>query len=262
MRFSVRHESVYSYSAPVRLAEHVLRFNPRPDAGRLMSRTLDIEPQPSARVDELDGFGNLVTRVGFDGSTEVFRIVSRFELEVGEAARGSAPDGETYLGDGPIDEAVRVFAHDLAAQSGGDLLEFLDRLNATIFRDIRHDIRPEGAARRPEQTLALAHGACRDVTTLFIAACRSLGVPARVVSGYQAKADTPDGRRHLHAWPEAFVPGSGWLAYDPTHGIAVADAHVALCAAPEQAPTMPVEGGFYGAGVTSQLSYSVEIDAA
>ena len=59
--------------------------------------------------------------------------------------------------------------------------------------------------------------------------------------------------------PEAFVPGFGWRAYDPTHGLDVSDGHVALSAAPDQAGTMPVEGGFYGEGVSSNLSYTVEI---
>jgi transglutaminase-like putative cysteine protease len=97
------------------------------------------------------------------------------------------------------------------------------------------------------------------VTILFLAACRSQGLPARFVSGYQAEADTPDGRRHLHAWPEAFVPGFGWRGYDPTHGLKVAGSHVALSAAPSQGETMPVEGGFFGDGVSSTLDYEIEI---
>ncbi len=272
MRFSVRHQTIYRYSAPVRLTGHVLRLNPRPDAGALLSRILAIDPQPVRRDDAIDRFGNLVTRVEFDGFTDVFRIESRFAIDVEPALPISAADAPpalpwgsdasgpnaVYLGD-EADGAVRAFARKLAVDSGGDPLAFLDRLNTTIFRDIRHDIRPEGAARPPEETLALGHGACRDVTMLFLAACRSLGVPARFVSGYQAHADTPDGRRHLHAWAEAFAPGSGWRAYDPTHGLDVSDGHVALCAAPDQAATMPVEGGYYGEAVSSTLSYAVEI---
>ncbi len=271
MRFSVRHQTIYRYSAPVRLAPHVLRLNPRPDAGALISRALLIEPEPAFREERVDAFGNLVTRVDFAGSTDVFRIDSRFEVEVSCAANaGSAsPSPLPWLADdrdpnaayleGEADGAVRAFARKLAVESGAEPLAFLDRLNAKIFRDIRHDIRPEGAARPPEETLALGHGACRDVTLLFCAACRSLGVPARFVSGYQAHAETPDGRRYLHAWPEAFVPGYGWRAYDPTHGLDVSDGHVALCAAPDQAATMPVEGGFYGDGVSSTLSYAIDI---
>ena len=252
MRFSVRHQTLYRYSAPVRLAEHVLRFNPRPDAGRLLTRTLGIDPTPIEREETLDPFGNLVTRVAFDGLSARFAIDSRFELEVAgpKGPKIAAPpplpwpvdaDGPNaaYCASGDIDDAVRAFAAGLAAECGGDALAFLDRLNETLFVRIRHDIRAEGAARPAAATLALGHGACRDVTDLFLAACRSLGAPARFVSGYQAEADTPDGRRHLHAWPEAYVPGLGWLGYDPTHGVKVADGHVSLCAAPAQAATMP-----------------------
>jgi transglutaminase-like putative cysteine protease len=273
MRFSVRHRTLYRYSAPVRLAEHVLRFNPRPEAGRLLTRTLAIDPSPVRREDALDRFGNLVTRVAFDGLSDRFAIDSRFGLEVvGPAAPNSVaqpPLPWPIDADGPnavfcpfddVDDTVRAFAARVAAECGGDALAFFDRLNETLFVRIRHDIRPEGAARPAAATLALGHGACRDVTDLFLAACRSLGAPARFVSGYQAKADTPDGRRHLHAWPEAFVPGLGWLAYDPTHGVKVTDGHVGLCAAPSQAATMPVEGGFYGGAATSTLEYQVEIE--
>ena len=77
---------LYRYSAPVRLAEHVLRFNPRPDAGRLLTRTLSIDPTPIVREETLDPFGNLVTRVAFDGLSARFAIDSRFEIEVVEPA--------------------------------------------------------------------------------------------------------------------------------------------------------------------------------
>ena len=271
MRFSVRHQTIYRYSAPVRLAGHVLRLNPRPDAGSLVSRVLSIEPVPIRREEAIDPFGNLVTRADFDGLTDVFRIDSRFTIDVAPAApiSADAPPALPWRSDASnpnagylaseADGTVRAFARRFAVESGGDPLAFLDRLNTTIYQEIRHDIRPEGAARPPEETLALGRGACRDVTMLFLAACRSLGIPSRFVSGYQAHADTPDGRRHLHAWAEAFVPGSGWRAYDPTHGLDVSDGHVALCAAPDQAETMPVEGGYYGPAVSSSLSYAIEI---
>ena len=277
MRFSVRHQTVYSYSAPVRLAEHVLRLNPRPEAGRLLTRTLSIDPPPVQREEVRDPFGNLVTRVAFEGLSARLVIDSRFALAVVSPAApkiaalppvpwpiDSRGPNAVYCAHDDIDDAVRAFAAGIASECGGDALAFLDRLNQTLFVRIRHDIRAEGAARPAAATLALGHGACRDVTDLFLAACRSLGVPARFVSGYQAEADTPDGRRHLHAWPEAFAPGLGWLAYDPTHGVKVTDGHVGLCAAPDQAATMPVEGGFYGGAVSSTLSYQVEIatDAA
>ncbi|HVY40544.1 MAG TPA: transglutaminase family protein, partial [Polyangia bacterium] len=86
-------------------------------------------------------------------------------------------------------------------------------------------------------------------------------MPARFCSGYQSAAETPDGRRYLHAWPEVFLPGLGWRGWDPTHGIRVAQNHVALCAAPEQSGTMPVTGSFTfnGPTVTSTLEFSLDI---
>ncbi len=146
-------------------------------------------------------------------------------------------------------------------KAGGTPEVFLDRLNRALFTRTERCVRPEGAAQRPAQTLAAAKGACRDLTVLFMSACRSLGIAARFVSGYQAHAETPDGRRHLHAWAEVFLPGSGWHGFDPMHGLPVTDGHVALCAAPDQAATMPVEGGYYGNGVTSTLDYKVLVTA-
>jgi transglutaminase-like putative cysteine protease len=99
---------------------------------------------------------------------------------------------------------------------------------------------------------------------LFLAACRCQGLAARFVSGYQAQAQTPDGQRHLHAWAEVFLPGAGFHGWDPMHGVRVGAGHVALCAAPDQAATMPIEGGFFfqGATVNSTLDHSVRISTA
>jgi transglutaminase-like putative cysteine protease len=108
--------------------------------------------------------------------------------------------------------------------------------------------------------LATWRGACRDLTVLFLAVSRSLGLPGRFCSGYQAAADTPDGQRYLHAWPEVFLPGVGWRGWDPTHGVPAGEGHVALCAAPDQAGTMPVVGGYYfGDSITATLDFEVRI---
>ncbi|MBL3580476.1 transglutaminase-like domain-containing protein, partial [Rhodovulum visakhapatnamense] len=87
----------------------------------------------------------------------------------------------------------------------------------------------------------------------------SRGIAARFVSGYQAESEHPDGPRHMHAWPEALVPGRGWCGYDPTHGRAVGAGHVALAVAPDQAGTMPVEGGFTAGPVTAAMEVDLRI---
>lgn len=277
MRFTVSHETLYRYSVPVGLAPHRLRLNPRIDGGWLHSRQLLVEPQPVAWYQEVDGYGNAVTRVEFSSYlSSLLRIDSRFVLDTRPPPPLPWFDGLPPLpwpspaGDGLdayrqlalFEPAVADFARDLASQAGYRPVAFLDHLGQTLYARSDRHIRVEGAAQSPGHTLATWRGACRDLTVLFLAACRSLGLAGRFVSGYQAEADTPDGQRHLHAWPEVFLPGYGWRGWDPTHGIPVGEGHVALCAAPEQEPTMPVDGGFFANGVTATLDYAVRIATA
>lgn len=272
MRFSVHHETLYRYSAPVRFAPHVLRLHPRADGGRILTSSLVLEPAPAERHEQTDRFGNRVTQATFAGSSDLLRIVGRFAFDtcapapLYDAGLPRLPwlsnlqdELADYRSTGAEDAAVQAFADGIASPCGGAVLPFLECLNQTLFTRMQRGIRAGGAAQTPAHTLAIGSGACRDLTVLFMAACRSQGIAARFVSGYQAQADTPDGRRHMHAWAEVFLPGLGWRGFDPMHGVCVTDGHVALCAAPDQAATMPVEGGFYGNGVRSTLDYLVRI---
>jgi transglutaminase-like putative cysteine protease len=270
--FRVRHESLYRYDVPVQLGSHTLRLTPRAGAIQIRSRQLLVDPQPSAWAETLDAFGNPITILDFSGSTQTLRIESRFELDT-LALPELWPLGErlplalTAHGElGPYliaspHPAVRAFADQLAADVQREPVSFLDHLTRTLYARIDRHIRPSGNAREAHETLALGSGACRDLTVLFLDVCCSQGLAGRFVSGYQAQAQTPDGQRHLHAWAEVFLPGAGWRAWDPTHGVRVTDGHVALCAAPQQSATMPVEGGFFfqGPAVNSTLDHSVRI---
>jgi transglutaminase-like putative cysteine protease len=268
--FRVRHESSYRYDVPEQLGPHTLRLTPREGSIQLRSRQLSVEPQPSTWSNSLDSFGNPITTLGFNGNTQSLRVESCFELDTlappelwplserlplvagGELSR--------YLVASPHPTLID-FANQLASEVQREPVAFLDHLTRTLYGRIDRHIRPSGNAREAHETLALGSGACRDLTVLFLEVCRSQGLAGRFVSGYQAQAQTPDGQRHLHAWAEVFLPGAGWRAWDPTHGVRVTDGHVALCAAPRQAETMPVEGGFYfqGPAVNSTLDHSVRI---
>lgn len=199
-------------------------------------------------------------------------MVSRFEIEtltpppLGPIARTLpfSPSHDAELAAyrcASVHPSVDGFARSLALDAGGEPVAFLDRLTRTLHERINRHVRPSGNAREAHETLALGSGACRDLTVLFLAACHSQGLPARFVSGYQAQAQTPDGQHHLHAWAEVFLPALGFCGWDPMHGVRVTDGHVALCAAPEQAATMPIEGGFsfHGPTVNSTLDHSVRI---
>ncbi|MEI9936183.1 MAG: transglutaminase family protein [Pseudomonadota bacterium] len=276
-RWAIRHETTYRYSTAVVFAPHVLRLTPRPEGVRTLSRNLQISPMPIEVSDFSDAFGNTCTRVTFGpGAADELKIESRVEVQIFAPPLRSPGSGLPPLPwaspgfdsfssfrqpDGSAE--VATLAQRIAFEVGGAPLAFFERLCNTLYSTIDRQIRVEGSAQSPAQTLATGRGACRDLTVLYLAVCRSMGVAGRFVSGYQGQEASPDGKRHLHAWPEVFVPELGWLGWDPTHGVPVGAGHVALSAAPDQAATMPVDGGFYfnGPTVTSTLDYSITFDA-
>jgi transglutaminase-like putative cysteine protease len=272
-RWVIRHETVYKYSTPVAFAPHVLRLTPRADSVRCLERSLSITPTPLGISEYSDIFGNSYTSVTFGASSSDELIIdSRVVVETfTRPVQGPGyslpvlPWATPYIDalisyrqpDGSAE--VAALGQRLASQVGHAPLAFFDLLCQTLYSTLDRQIRIDGLAQTPAETLATGRGACRDLTVLFLAVCRSLGVAGRFVSGYQGQEASPDGKRHLHAWPEVFVPELGWLGWDPTHGVIVGPGHVALSAAPDQTSTMPVEGGFYfnGPTVTSTLGYTI-----
>ncbi|WP_165873468.1 transglutaminase family protein [Parasulfuritortus cantonensis] len=261
MYFQVSHVTTYRYSRPVRLGPHWLRLRPRCDGGtELLRHELDIEPMPAGRSDVLDADGNLATRVWFLGETEKFTVRSRFEartrlIDPYDYLAEAMPWGALYapalarrlapwIGAAAAPRGVLELAAQVRA-GAADGLEFVHRLNADLHRRIDREIRDSGRAHRPEETLRRGRGACRDLAVLFAAVCRSQGIASRFASGYQqGRADTST--RYMHAWPEVYLPGGGWRGFDPTHGLAVADRHVAVAAAADPEDAAPIEGSYQG----------------
>jgi transglutaminase-like putative cysteine protease len=153
---------------------------------------------------------------------------------------------------------VASFAKRLYEESGGQLPTFLNLLNQAIYTDFEFLHRGEGDPWAPSDTLDQMRGACRDYAVLFIEACRSLGIAARFVSGYQEGDDDQD-RRDLHAWAEVYISGGGWRGYDPTHGLVVADRHVAVAGSAFPRCAAPFVGSFRGTGATATMEAEIEL---
>lgn len=279
MHFMIRHHTHYHYSHPVHLGPQLLRFHPRDDgAQRVIDHQLNITPTPLGRNDHIDLEGNRATQIWFDGETKHFEINVTMHVEtlrynpfdfllIPEATilpirhENDFNCAQAYLERIEPDHAVTAFAAELSLAVKRDTLSFVDRLNRQLFADFKHMHRDTGAPQSPAVTLQSRCGACRDLTVLFVDCCRAEGLAARFASGYQ-KGHEQSERRHLHAWPEVYLPGAGWRGFDPTHGEAVADTHVTVAAAAHSSDTMPVTGTFSGKGVTSTLDYTVEINAS
>lgn len=273
----IRHRTTYRYTVAVSFAPHVVRLTPLTGTTRLMARHLLASPSPVSVTEETDAFGNPCTRLVFGPEqSSVLELYSRVEVETSEPPRLDGVWSPPLPWSPPAHDAlapyrfaepnrdVQALAESLCRDVGGAPFAFFERLSCYLHDHFERGLRLEGAAQTPSQTLASGSGACRDLTVLYLAVCRALGVAGRFVSGYQGQEQTPDGQRHLHAWPEVWVPELGWLGWDPMHGIRAGSGHVALCAAPDQAGTMPIEGGYYfnGATITSTLDYSITFEPA
>jgi transglutaminase-like putative cysteine protease len=279
MKFKIQHTTNYQYSQLVKLSPQDLRFYPRDDGSqRVINFQLNIDPIPHGRNDHLDLEGNRVIQVWFEGETNHFNIQLNMEVET---LRKNAFDfilaseaeflpinhvedfifTQGYLERISPDNAVFSFAKEISRSVNNNTLGFLNTLSQKLFEDFIHIHRESGIPQTPGHTLQTRHGACRDLAVLFIDSCRSQGIAARFASGYQ-KGDLKSERRHLHAWPEVYLPGAGWIGYDPTHGMAIADTHVTIAAAAHARDTMPVTGSFIGEMVTSTLNYMVQIQVS
>jgi len=236
------HRTVYDYNSPVRLEAHRLVLRPRESPTLQMAR-LNLAITPDAAVTwTQDVFGNHIATARFDGETDhlcieatsklillspqwpVFTIdpdATRFPFflsedvraDLGLLARPQYPDPS-----GRVGQWVRSFV----TSRPTDTLTLLQAINSGLFATMTYQERAEEGHRAPLETLLLRAGACRDFAVLFVEAVRSLGFGARLVSGYLydpagcAAGTTSHGA--THAWAEVFLPGAGWIAFDPTNG--------------------------------------------
>ena len=227
------------------------------------------------QAEYLDVEGNTVTHVWFEGATEHFTIDSRATVEtlVTDPFRFLLDYPERRLPNPyPVDvsgrlvaycqahesvsPAVRDFAMAAADEVAGRPDRFPGALATRIQQECALEIRHEGTPNAAHATLTDRRGACRDFAVLFNECCRSLGLAARFVSGYMHIDDNDD--HELHAWSEVYFPGGGWRGYDPTHGLAVADRHVAVAAAAEPAEAAPVSGSYRGSAIAT-LETTVDV---
>ena len=279
MLFHVTHVTEYSYSRPVFLEPHIIRLRPRSDGVQHLRRFhMTIAPRPAGMTECLDIEGNATVQAWFSDPTERFQVATEFDVAtlrtnpfdfiVSETSAEvlplsySGPDAvllSPYRNVSDTDTTLLKFAQGIAKDSDGKTLSFLDALNRRLYQEFDCIIRETGEPSPPQRTLRTKQGSCRDLAAVFMAACRSQGIAARFVSGYQ-EGDPDQQTRYLHAWAEIYLPGAGWRGYDPTHGLAVGAGHIALAASYAPHLAAPVSGSFRGTGVFSSMRARIEIE--
>jgi transglutaminase-like putative cysteine protease len=278
MLFRIRHSLHYSYERPVFLEPMTLRLTPRQDASqRLREHGLRVLEVPDGETHILDAEGSDAVVLWFHNEREKLSIevemvvetlrknpfdwiitdegltrlpVTYSEMDVASLVSSLSTD---------VAPTVRAWAQGLSERSNHVTTDFLTCLADEIHDGFHHVGRPYGDPMRAEETLETRTGACRDTALLFMAACQSQGLAARFVSGYSMHHPPEVSEHELHAWAEVYLPGGGWRGYDPSLGLAVADGHVVLAAAPDYRLAAPTSGRYRGTGVGSQMQYKVDL---
>ncbi|MFN6999589.1 MAG: transglutaminase N-terminal domain-containing protein [Elioraea tepidiphila] len=268
---SITHRTTYRYAEPVSFGEHRLMTRPRDSHDlRLVEATLAITPTAALRWKH-DVFGNSVAIAAFAEPAATLEVVSRIRLahfpaDPPDVATLIEPYAETHPFAYPAEEAedlapvlrrhdpdperlVDTWAKRFVQTAGptrtADLLVAITR---AIQAEFRYESRDAEGTNSPVTTLETGRGACRDLSLLMMEAVRSLGLAARFVTGYLCEAGGAGavGGGATHAWVAVYVPGAGWVEYDPTNGLVAGQnlIRVGSTRTPEQA--VPVGGGYIG----------------
>jgi transglutaminase-like putative cysteine protease len=238
-------------------------------AGQIHKQQLQLWPSPQVGHWRQDLWNNWVYQAWFAHPVEQLTVVNRlryrpkacnpFDFVVDKSALHYPPEWDPSLecSLGPYLEIPERLAEWLAPWRSfqGTSLALAIDLNQQVSRSIGYEIRLETGVQSALQTLSRGIGSCRDTAWLVVLALRSLGYPARFVSGYWFQVDSR--AAELHAWAEFYLPGAGWLGLDPTAGLLVGQQHVALARAPRPDQVPPISGSH--AGATAECEFRVRV---
>lgn len=277
MRVRIVHSVRYDYTDAVYLEPHQFRMSPPSGIRqRVIEHTEQILPEPLGQSRSTDLECNEFTLAWFEGVHDSLEVsaetvvetisVNPFNFLITAPAcavvpctypavyeKMSAPYRERVA----ASQEVTEFAWSVAEAAGLDSTAFLLRLAQTLANEFDHVIRETGPARSPAETLGTRFGACRDMSALYVDACRAMRLAARFVSGYVYNPE--DTETHLHAWAEVFIPGPGWRGYDPSAGLAETDSYVCCTRAASLDDAGPVRGTFRSSTADSTITATVAI---
>jgi transglutaminase-like putative cysteine protease len=228
---------ILSYSQRITPAEHFINWQQDPESNYL-ARVVVPDPTTELRI-EVDLVAEMAVLNPFDFFLDAYAEHVPFDYQAAER-RELAP----YL---VTQTATARFGQYLAEipRERMRTIDFLVAINQRLAKDIRYLIRMEPGVQTPEQTLVGASGSCRDSAWLLVQLLRHCGLAARFVSGYliQLVADVksldgpsgpPADFTDLHAWCEVYLPGAGWIGFDPTSGLLAGEGHIPLACTPER----------------------------
>ncbi len=287
VKYRVTHETVYRYAAPVDISRQIAHLTPRDTSWqRVLSHALQVDPAPSERSEGVDYFGNRYERLVVDTPHDALKVWAESEVIVqacspvpgdpsppwetalalhGAADLGGSLDVEQYRVPSlavPLLASTRKYARASFGDKRpwlGAMLELTKRIRA----DFKYDTESTNVSTSVEEVLELRSGVCQDFAHLMLSCLRSLGLPARYVSGYvlnlrEGGAAGNVGADASHAWVASFCPAHGWVAFDPTNGKIADTEFVTLGWGREYHDVSPLRGVVRGAA-GQRLSVAVSV---
>ncbi|HEY0943213.1 MAG TPA: transglutaminase family protein [Steroidobacter sp.] len=262
MQLHIRHETFYRYGEPVKHSVQNLRLTPRRDP---MQRALSWNMSaPGRHRSQVDAYGNIVHLLTLDEPHREIRIVVDGIVETDDVASMSLPDEGrisplAFLAETPLtrpDEAIADFARELL-QSRGDLRQRLLALADKLCEEVRYEKGATDVHESAARAFARGAGVCQDHSHIYIACCRSAGIPARYVSGYFYPG--PDSDIASHAWVDVWTGREhGWMSVDVTHRMPADGRHCRLAVGRDYLDACPVRGVRRGGG-TEEMRVAVSI---
>src|SRR5271170_1420512 len=271
IKVALRHQMSYVYDRSVNLSPHTFRLRPAPHCRTpILSYSLKVRPENHFINWQQDPQSNFLARLVFPETTTEFfvevdlvaemGIFNPFDFFLEPAAEqypftydaGLAHELRPYLETKP---AAPILSEFLARVPRASMrtIDFLVGLNQRVKDEIGYVIRMEPGVQSSEETLRSRTGSCRDSAWLLVEVLRHMGLAARFVSGYliQLQADVkplegPAGPiadfTDLHAWAEVYLPGAGWIGFDPTSGLLAGEGHIPLACTPYAVSAAPITG--------------------
>ena len=274
VRYEIVHTTVYRYAQPVNFGEHRVMFRPRDSHDlRVLATDLHVSPAASVRMIQ-DAHSNSVALVQPQLPAAELKIVCSFAIEhahTNNLELPLAPSAEVFPFAYSVDERFDLenYLRPQYDDVGGHLTawarqflrtdgltgtrELLVNMNQAIRNNFVYAQRDEEGTQTPQQTLKLNSGSCRDFALLMMEAARRLGIAARFVSGYLydpaldgGQADGTLGVGSTHAWLQTYLPGAGWVPFDPTNNLLGGNQLIRVGVARDPAQAAPVSGSWFG----------------
>lgn len=287
MRYKVTHRTVYNYSEPVAVCHNQVLLTPRDDPHqRCRWHSLLIKPRPVYTDRRRDNYGNHVHAFSVETSHRRLEVTASSRVQVLErelpdpasttpweeiAASVHEQTADDWLEacqfvfDSPAVHARPEMAQYAAATFTPErpVLEALIDFTSRLRREFEYDTKATHVGTSTDEAFRLRRGVCQDFAHVQIACLRSLGIPARYVSGY-LRTIPPPGKSRLvgadqsHAWVSAWCGAAGWIDVDPTNAVVCSTDHVTLAWGRDYNDVCPIKGTFLGGG-THSLQVSVDV---